>query len=148
MENKNVNLILRILRIVCPLAAIIMGIIPGSYTSVRVDPTSQTDPPAFIVRPSNYFDMTGQSILDWVPFICMLLCIAALIAAIVSFFRETEKNLVILANLSCFALVADALLLMFCGSVTPLMWIIGGVLLVGLVITSWQEMKMEDANRK
>ncbi len=148
MENKNVNLILRILRIVLPLAALIMGFIPGSYTSVRVDPASSTDAPVFITKPSNYFDFTAQNILDWVPFICMLLCIGALIAAIVAAVQETEKNLVILANFFCFAMIADAVLLMFCGAVTPLMWVIGGVLLTGLVITSVQEMKMEDANRK
>lgn len=148
MENKNVNLFLRILRVVLPLSAIIMGLIPGSYTSVRVDPASKSDPPDFIIKPSNYFDFTGQSILDWIPFVCMLLCVGTLVAAIVAAFRETEKNLVLLANFFCFAMIADAALLIFCGAVTPLMWVIGGVLLAGLGLTSWQEMKMEDASRK
>ena len=148
MDNKNVNLLLRILRIVLPLSAIVMGILPGSYKSVRLDPASTAEAPKYLINPSNYFDFSAQTLLDWVPLICMLLCMATLVAAIVAAVQETEKTLTVLANFFCFAMIADAALLMFCGAVTPLMWVIGGVLLAGLIMTSLQEMKMEDANRK
>ena len=148
MENKNVNIILRIVRIAIPVVAIILGLIPGSYIKVRLDPNSPAEAPQYITSPSNYFDMSGQTLLDWVPLVCMFLCALAVVAAIVCAVKETENHLVVLANMLCFALVADAALLMFCGAVTTLMWVIGGVLTAGLVLTSMQEMKMEDANKK
>ena len=147
MENKTVNMILRIVRIILPVVAIVLGALNGSYIRVRLDTNSPVNAPVYLASASNYFDLTGQTILDWVPLICMLLCVVAVIIAIVCAVKETENNLVLLANFLCFALVADAVLLMFCGTVTVLMWVIAGVLLTGLVITALQEMKMEDAHK-
>lgn len=148
MENKTVNLILRFVRIVLPLVAIVLGAIPGSYTKVRLDPTSTGDVPKYLTTPTNYFDATAQTLIDWVPLVCMLLCIAAVVVAVVCAVKETENNLTLLANLFCFALVADAAIVIFTGAPTVLTWVIGGLLVAGLVITSMQEMKMEDKNRK
>ena len=148
MENKTVNMILRYVRILFPLLALILGASPGSYTSVRIDPNSPAEAPAYITKPSNYFDFTAQTLIDWAPVICMLLCIVAVIVAIVCVVKETENNLVLLSNFLCLALVADAAILMFGSTATVLMWVIGGVLMTGLVITALQEMKMEDAAKK
>ena len=148
MENKTVNMILRIVRIILPVVAIILGAFKGSYTKIWIDPSSSTDAPQYLSAATNYFDFSAQSILDWVPFVCMLLCMVAVVVAIVCAFKETENNLVLLSNIFCFAMVADAALLIFCGNVTPLMWVIGGLLVTGLVITAVQEMKMEDAHKK
>lgn len=148
MENKTVNMILRFVRILLPLVALILGMIPGSYLSVRLDPNSPPDAPAYIVKDSNYFDFTAQTLIDWLPVICMLLCMVAVIVAIVCAVKETENNLVLLSNFLCFALVADAAILIFCSTATVLMWVIGGVLMTGLVIAALQEMKMEDAAKK
>ena len=148
MENKTLNQILRYVRIALPLLAIVLGAIPGSYTKIRLDPASTAEAPKYLTTPTNYFDLTAQTLIDWVPLICMLLCIAALVVAIVCAVKETENNLTLLANMFCFAMVADAAIVIFTGTPTVLTWIIGGVLIAGLVITSMQEMKMEDANKK
>lgn len=148
MENKTVNMILRMVRILLPVVAIILGALNGSYTKIWIDPNSSTDEPKYLSAATNYFDFSAQTILDWLPVVCMLLCMVAVVVAVVCAVKETENNLVLLSNIFCFAMVADAALLIFCGIVTPLMWVIGGLLLTGLVITAVQEMKMEDAHKK
>lgn len=148
MENKTVNWILRFVRILIPVVTLILGTINGSYISVRLDPSSPAEAPAYLASPSNYFDFTAQTWIDWIPFICMLLCMAAVVVAIVCAVKETENNLVLLSNFFCFALVADAAILIFCSAATVMMWVIGGLLMAGLVITALQEMKMEDAAKQ
>lgn len=137
----------KILRIVLPVAAVVMGAIPGSYQ--KSIPVTGTDGSveSVDVTITNYFDFAANGLMDWAPLICMLLCVAAVICAVVCIFKETENSLTVLANMLCMGLVADLLIIIFLAP-TVLGWCIAGVLTVALIITAAQEMKMEDAKRK
>ena len=136
----------KVLRIVLPAVAILLGFIPGSY----LESVPVTDENGYAVSvntvATNYFDFAGRGLSDWAPLICMLLCVAAVVCAVICMYKETENTLTVLANMLCMGLVADFLIMIFLNP-TIIGWCIAGLLAVGLVITAAQEMKMEDAKK-
>ena len=137
----------KILRIVLPAAAVVMGAIPGSYQKSIPVTGADGSVERVDVIVTNYFDFAANGLMDWAPMICMLLCIAAVVCGVVCLFKETENSLTVLANMLCMGLVADLLIMIFL-TPTVLGWCIVGVLTAALIITAAQEMKMEDAKRK
>ncbi len=137
----------KLIRIVLPAAAVAMGAIPGSY--LKEVPNFLEDGTLASVDAvrTTYFAFGGNGLMDWLPLICMVLSIGAVIAGIVCLFKETENMLVLLANLMCFAMVSQLLIIIFLAP-TVLGWCIAGVLAIALALTAVQEMKLEDKNRK
>ena len=147
MENFLKSIWAKLLRIVLPAAAVVMGAIPGSYQkSIPVTGADGSVERVDVII-TNYFDFSANGLMDWAPMICMLLCIAAVVCGVVCLFKEAENSLTVLANMLCMGLVADLLIMIFL-TPTVLGWCIVGVLTAALIITAAQEMKMEDAKRK
>ena len=136
----------RILRVVLAAAAVVMGSIPGSY--LKEIPQFHEDGTLNYVDKifTTYFEFSGNGVMDWLPLICYVLSIAAVIVAVIGIFKETETVLMWLARCLCFAMVAQMLIIIFLAP-TVLGWCIGGVLLIALALTAIQEMKLEDKNK-
>ena len=143
-ENKTVNMLIRILRIVLAIVALILGGINGSY---RI-PVKETDVSTEVVRyiETNYFDMQVFE-TNWCPMICMILTLVAVAVAVYCVFKETENSLTLLTNMYMMAMVANLITLIFL-TLTPIGWCITFVLGAGLTITAVQEMRMEDAKKR
>ena len=147
MENFLKSIWAKLLRIVLPAAAVVMGAFSGSYQKSIPVTGADGSVERVDVIVTNYFDFAANGLMDWAPMICMLLCIAAVVCGVVCLFKETENSLTVLANMLCMGLVADLLIMIFL-TPTVLGWCIVGVLTAALIITAAQEMKMEDAKRK
>ena len=136
----------KIIRLVLTVSAVVMGCLPFSY----MKEVPQFDEGGTLTAVdkifSSYFIFEGNGLMDWMPLICILLCIAALIVAIYSMFKETENVLLWLTRFLCFAMVAQFVIIIFLAP-TVWGWCIGCVLLLALALTAVQEMKLEDKNR-
>lgn len=142
MDKKPVNILFKILKILLPLAAIVMGCVNGSYMKITM---TEDGMPLEIA--STYFVFNEFTLVDIVPLLCMLLCIGAVVMAIVCAFKETEDNLVRLGHFLCIGMVADLLIAILMTS-TFLCWCIAAVLGIALAITAVQEIWMENQKKK
>lgn len=136
----------KIIRLVLAVSVVVMGSLPFSYMKEIPQFHEDGSLKAVDIVMSNYFVWEGNGLMDWMPLICILLAIAAVIVAVYSFFKETENVLLWLTRLLCFSLVAQLIIVIFL-SATVWGWCIGCVLLVALALTAVQEMKLEDKNR-
>ncbi len=146
MENKAVSMILRILRILLPCGALLLGTVTGSYQMPVVETESSAQ--VLYTIPTNYFDMRVFDSGNWCPMICMLMTVVTVIAAIVCCFKETENSLVTLTTLASVAMVACLGTVLFIHELTLLGWCIVALLGALIVIAAGQEMKLEDARKK
>lgn len=136
----------KIIRLVLTASVVVMGSLPFSY--MKEIPQFHEDgtlKAVDIVR-SSYFIFEGNGLMDWMPIICIFLSVGALITAIYSMFQETESVLLWLTRFLCFALVAQAVILIFL-SPTAWGWGMACALLVAVALTAVQEMKLEDKNK-
>lgn len=137
----------KILRLVLTAAAVVIGSLPFSYVKeipqFNEDGTLKT---VDIIK-CNYFVLDGNGLMDWMPLICILLAIAALIMAVVCFFKETESTLTWLAQFASFAMIVQLVIIIF---LVPTVWgwCIAGVELLALALTAVQEMRLEDKKKK
>lgn len=137
----------KILRLVLTAAAVVIGSLPFSYVKeipqFNEDGTLKT---VDIIK-CNYFVLEGNGLMDWLPLICILLAVVALILAVVTFFKETESTLTWLAQFVSFAMIAQLAIIIF---LVPTVWgwCMAGVLLLALALTAIQEMRMEDKKKK
>ncbi len=142
MDRKPISIILKIVKILLPVAAIVMGSINGSYMKTTI-----TEDAEVVDIAANFFVMNGTGLLDFAPLACMLLCIAATAMAVYCAFKETEDNLVRLGHLLCIGMVADLLIAIFM-TATIWCWCIAAVLGIALAITAVQEIRMENKRKK
>ena len=147
MQNFLESIWAKILRLVLTAAAVIIGSLPFSYAKEIPQFNEDGSLKAVDIIRSNYFILDGNGLMDWAPLICIVLAIGALILAVVSLFKETESILTWLAQLISFAMIAQLLIIIFL-SPTVWGWCMAGVLLLALVLTAVQEMRMEDKNKK
>ena len=139
----------KILRILLPASAMVMGAVKGSYDTVKqISSVTDTDLGEYAEAPySHYYDFQGTGLLGWAPFLCMIACGLSVVLAIVCLRHETEKNLTALAGTLCVAVVIN-MLIMCIMPVTLMASLICTVLLLAILITAAQEMKMENAKKK
>lgn len=136
----------KIMRIVLAAAVVVMGIIPGSFIKevpITVDGRATGEIQSIV---TNYFAFDTSGIQGWAPMVCGLLCVLALICAVICFFKETENTLTLLANMLCMGLAVNLLMQIFLKP-TVLGWCIAALLIADLIITAMQEMKLEDAKK-
>ena len=137
----------KLLRILLPVATLVMGAIPGSYIK-EIPIAGENGSTAYIkTEITHYFQIGFNGVMDWAPAICIALCLVSVVCAVICYFKETENTLTVLANMLCMGLVAELLIIIFLAP-TVLGWCIAGALGIDLIITAAQEMKLEDANRK
>ena len=135
----------RIIRVVLVAAVVIMGSLPFSYMrefpQIGEDGVLKTVDVVF----SSYFIFEGNGLMDWMPPICILLAIGALVAAVYGIFKETIPVLMWIARLICFSMVAQVVICIFLAP-TVWGWCIAGAQLLALALAAIQEMKLEDKN--
>ena len=138
----------KIIRLVLTASAVVMESIPGSYLKefALTDANGNMNENAVEKIYTTYFNFSGNGLMDWAPLICYILSAAAVIVAVVALFKETEAVLLWLTRLLCFALVAQAVILIFLAP-TTWGWCIACVQLIAVALTAVQEMKLEDKNR-
>lgn len=146
MKNKAVSILLKLLRILLPAGAFVLGLLPGSY-AMPVKETSESTEVLYKIQ-THYFDMTVFESGNWCPLICMVLLIATVMIAVYCAFKETENNLVLLAHLGSFSLLACLGSILFIFELTAIGWCMAGLLAGMIAVTAIQEMKMEDARKK
>ena len=142
MDKKSVNILFKILKILLPLSAIVMGCVNGSYMKMTM---TEDGMPLEIA--STYFVFRDFTLVDIAPMACMLLSIGAVVMAIICAFKETEDNLVRLGHFLCIGMAVDLLIAILMTS-TTLCWCIAAVLGIALSIAVVQEMWMENQHKK
>ena len=142
MEKFLNSIFAKLLRVLLPASAMVMGAVKGGYKKSVLDENNQV-----VLLDSHYFDFHGKGLLDWVPLLCMIACAVSVIIAITCLRKETENNLTALSGTLCVAVVINMLMMCFM-EVTLMSSLICTVLLIAILITAFQEMKMEDAKKK
>lgn len=142
IKNTFLNYLVRITRLILPAVALVLGFLDNAYRLTVVD---EQEIARWVY--TNYFDTRIVESSDFGPMACMLLCIVAIVCAFVCIFKETERTLTTLAGCCSFAMIGALLPLIIHQHLTVIGWTIAGILLVNLIITAIQEMKLEDANR-
>ena len=137
----------RIIRLILVASAVVMGSLPFSYMrefpQFGEDGTLKSVDQVF----SNYFIFEGNGLMDWMPPICIVLAVGALLVAVVGVFKENIPVLMWIARLLCFSLVAQVIICIFLAP-TVWGWCIAGVELLALALTAIQEMKLEDKSKQ
>lgn len=146
MDKKIVNILLKTLRILLPAGAFGLGLVQGSY-AMPVKETADSTEVLYKIQ-THFMDVAVFDSGNWCPMICMVLLIATVAVAIVCAVKETENNLVLLANLGTFSMVACLGSILFLLELTAIAWCMVAMLGVMITVTAVQEMRMEDARKK
>ncbi len=145
MDNKFMKILLKIVRIILPAVALYLSFLPGSY---RI-PVKETEESILVVDHiyTNFVDPMVRETGNWLPIISVALCVVAVVLAVICAFRENEKNLTWLVNVLSFSMIADLATTVFL-NLTPIAWAIAGILLVAVILTAWQEIRLEKKNKR
>ena len=146
MNKKPVAILLKLLRILLPAAAFVLGLLEGSY-AMPVKETEESTEVLYKIK-THYLDTAVFESGNWCPMICMVLLIATVAVAIYCAFKETENTLVLLTNFGTFSLLACLGSILFIYELTAIGWCMVSLLGVMITVTAIQEMKMEDARKK
>ncbi len=139
VENKKLKIILKIVRPLLSAAAFGVCLLPNSYKNPVLDPKTMA---TLRYESVNYFAKTIQDNGNWFPFACAILCALSVIMAIVCIFKETENTLTWLTGITALAMVAN-LLTAILFEMTAIGWGMTAILVVAVVIASYQEIQLE-----
>ena len=145
MDKKVVNILLRIVRILLPVGALVLALLNGSY-QMPVKETAESTEIMYRIA-TNYLDLRVFESGNWCPMLCLLLLAATVVTAIVCVFKETENSLVTLATFASLALVACLGNMIFIFELTWQGWCIVIIQILLITITAAQEIRMESARK-